>query len=131
MGELQPTGGSITRHPLMKIGYFSQHFVEHLTAPDTTVANRNEIITALSHFMDHLSVKGEIITEVDARTYLAGFGLKGKVTTDIPLTHLSGGQKVGSLIALLFLSYTNLSKVRLALALVVYHQPPLLLLDEV
>ncbi|CAK5275316.1 unnamed protein product [Mycena citricolor] len=108
MGTLKPTKGTVTRHPLLKIGYFSQHSVEELSAPS------DGVVTALSYFLDHFEAKGEKVTEQEARKCLGSFGLQGKIASDAPLTQLSGGQKV-----------------RLALALIVFHPPPLLLLDEV
>ncbi|KAI0343208.1 P-loop containing nucleoside triphosphate hydrolase protein [Trametopsis cervina] len=106
LGELVPTKGTIVRHPLMKIGYFSQHAVEELTGEFKQ--------TALSYFLDHFSRKGEQITEPDARRSLAGLGLAGRTISETPISALSGGQKV-----------------RLAFALIVHTRPSLLLLDEV
>lgn len=94
MGELHPTKGSITRHPLLKIGYFSQHSVEDLSIPPNSQSLAGTPITALSYFLDHFEQKGETVEEQDARSFLGGFGLKGKVASDTPLAHLSGGQKV-------------------------------------
>ena len=94
MGELHPTKGSITRHPLIKIGYFSQHSVEDLSISPNSQSLAGTPITALSYFMDHFEHNGERVEEQDARSFLGGFGLKGKVASDTPLAHLSGGQKV-------------------------------------
>ena len=47
------------RHPLMKIGYFSQHSVEELSVDMKQ--------TALSYFMDHFEGKGEKMTEGEAK----------------------------------------------------------------
>ncbi|KAJ7167528.1 P-loop containing nucleoside triphosphate hydrolase protein [Mycena filopes] len=106
MGSLKPTKGNIVRHPLLKIGYFSQHSVEELSAASAA--------TALSHFMVHFAAQGVSVVEQNARKCLGSFGLQGKIASDTPLAQLSGGQKV-----------------RLALALIVFVPPPLLLLDEV
>ncbi|KAF7332392.1 Iron complex transport system ATP-binding protein [Mycena kentingensis (nom. inval.)] len=111
MGTLKPTKGSITRHPLLKIGHFSQHSVEELSAPQPSIDGP---ITALSYFIRHFEQKGEKVAEQDARKCLGSFGLQGRIASDTPLIQLSGGQKV-----------------RLAIALIVYIPPPLLLLDEV
>ncbi|KAJ7734035.1 P-loop containing nucleoside triphosphate hydrolase protein [Mycena maculata] len=113
MGTLKPTKGTITRHPLLKIGYFSQHSVEELSSPPTRAASDGPV-TALSYFMEHFEAKGETVVEQDARKCLGSFGLQGKIASDTPLSQLSGGQKV-----------------RLAIALIVFIPPPLLLLDEV
>ncbi|KAJ7098765.1 P-loop containing nucleoside triphosphate hydrolase protein [Mycena belliarum] len=113
MGTLKPTKGNIVRHPLLKIGYFSQHSVEELSGP-LTRAESDDPVTALSYFMEYFAAKGETVVEQDARKCLGSFGLQGKIASDAPLSQLSGGQKV-----------------RLAIALIVYIPPPLLLLDEV
>nr|GAT52830.1 iron complex transport system ATP-binding protein [Mycena chlorophos] len=112
MGKLQPTKGTITRHPLLKIGYFSQHSVEELSAPQPSADGSP--VTALSYFLRHFADQGTQVPEQDARKCLGSFGLQGRTASDTLLTQLSGGQKV-----------------RLALALVVFIPPPLLLLDEV
>lgn len=88
MGTLKPTTGSVTRHPLLTIGYFSQHSVEELTIP---IVGAKSVPTALSYFMNHF---GDEVPEQDARACLGSFGLQGKVASDTPLTQLSGGQKV-------------------------------------
>ncbi|KAJ7126423.1 P-loop containing nucleoside triphosphate hydrolase protein [Mycena crocata] len=113
MGTLKPTKGAITRHPLLKIGYFSQHSVEELSGPATR-STSDRPVTALSYFIEYFEAKGETVVEQDARKCLGSFGLQGKIASDAPLTQLSGGQKV-----------------RLAIALIVFIPPPLLLLDEV
>ncbi|KAJ7068669.1 P-loop containing nucleoside triphosphate hydrolase protein [Mycena amicta] len=112
MGTLKPSTGAITRHPLLKIGYFSQHSVEELSAPQASASDAP--VTALSYFMRHFEERGEKVVEQDARKCLGSFGLQGRVASDTPLVQLSGGQKV-----------------RLAIALIVFIPPPLLLLDEV
>ncbi|SCV69181.1 BQ2448_2201 [Microbotryum intermedium] len=117
MGALKPTKGKIERHPLLKIGYFSQHSVEELTLAQKTQAlslSTGGPVTALSYFLDHFKAKGENVLEQEVRACLGSFGLQGKTASDTPLGQLSGGQLV-----------------RLAIALIVYHPPPLLLLDEV
>jgi ATP-binding cassette subfamily F protein 3 len=93
MGTLKPTKGAIVRHPLLKIGYFSQHSVEELSGP-LTRASSDGPVTALSYFMEHFAAKGETVVEQDARKCLGSFGLQGKIASDTPLSQLSGGQKV-------------------------------------
>jgi ATP-binding cassette subfamily F protein 3 len=108
-GALPCSKGTITRHPQLTIGHFNQHSVEALSAlPDASTA------TALTHFTQHFAAKGEVVEEQDARACLGAVGLQGGTAAQIPIAALSGGQKV-----------------RLALALVVYKPPQLLLLDEV
>ncbi|KAK7062089.1 iron complex transport system ATP-binding protein [Favolaschia claudopus] len=113
MGTLKPTKGNIVRHPLLKIGYYGQHSVEELSGSQAQSA-LGRPVTALSYFMEHFEAKGEKVVEQDARKCLGSFGLQGKIASDTPLAQLSGGQKV-----------------RLAIALIVFIPPPLLLLDEV
>ncbi|SCZ97244.1 BZ3500_MvSof-1268-A1-R1_Chr4-2g07084 [Microbotryum saponariae] len=117
MGELKPTKGKIERHTSLKIGYFSQHSVEELTLAQKTQGlslSTGGPMTALSYFLDHFKAKGETVLEQEVRACLGSFGLQGKTASDTPLGQLSGGQLV-----------------RLAIALIIYHPPPLLLLDEV
>ncbi|BGO96387.1 iron complex transport system ATP-binding protein [Rhodosporidium toruloides NP11] [Rhodotorula toruloides] len=112
VGEFVPTKGKLVRHPQLRIGYFSQHSVENLTLKTTSA--QGGPVTALSHFLEHFEAEGEKVLESEARACLGSFGLKGEIASDTPLSQLSGGQKV-----------------RLALALIVFRPPPLLLLDEV
>ncbi|KAI5831119.1 P-loop containing nucleoside triphosphate hydrolase protein, partial [Schizophyllum commune Tattone D] len=108
VGELQPTRGEVTRHPRLALGYYSQHSVEQLTG------SKMEKKSALQHFMEEMRAAHNIdVDEQTSRAFLGSFGLHGKTAT-IPVGMLSGGQKV-----------------RLALALLVYPAPHLLVLDEV
>lgn len=104
---LQVTKGTITTHPKARIGYYSQHAVEELEVLGKENAER----TALSHLGE---TAGSEYTEQDLRSILANLGLKGNIVSDVPLALLSGGQRV-----------------RLALALVLFDSPHLLVLDEV
>jgi ATP-binding cassette, subfamily F, member 3 len=106
-GQASPKTGSITSHPRLRITKFSQHIVEELD--DLTRSQPNA--TALSHLMAHAPGS----SEKDTRSVLGSLGLQGSVASDIPLSGLSGGQKV-----------------RLAFAKLVHPVPPhLLILDEV
>lgn len=87
LGELSPTTGTIVRHPLLKIGYFSQHSVEEFSSVEKHV-------TALEYFLDHFDRKGDKVPEPEARACLGTFGLGGKIASDTPVIMLSGGQKV-------------------------------------
>lgn len=91
MGHLTPSKGTIVRHPLLKIGYFSQHSVEDLTVSRSLT---DRPFTALSYSLDHFDRKGEKVVEQDVRSCLGSFGLHGKTASDTPLSQLSGGQKV-------------------------------------
>lgn len=91
LGELQPTAGTITRHPTMKVGYFSQMAVEDLSAlPDDGPTPS----TPLSHFIAHFAKKGVTVEERVARGFLGGLGLPGRLSSHTPVKALSGGQKV-------------------------------------
>jgi ATP-binding cassette, subfamily F, member 3 len=107
LGSLKPTAGAIVRHPLLKIGYFSQHSVEELTsAPPSSISPLSGVpvaTTALSYFMWKMGEQGIKVEERDARACLGSFGLQGRIASDTPLKALSGGQKVRRE----FISYTN------------------------
>ncbi|KAJ7600806.1 P-loop containing nucleoside triphosphate hydrolase protein [Mycena floridula] len=108
IGSLKPSQGTIERHPRASLGYYAQHSVEELC--EKQVAS----LPALQYMLEKLTALGTVeINESMARACLGSFGLHGKTVT-VPLGNLSGGQKV-----------------RLALALVVYPAPDLLVLDEV
>ncbi|KAF9491905.1 P-loop containing nucleoside triphosphate hydrolase protein [Pleurotus eryngii] len=108
MGEVSPSKGVIVRHPSLKIGYFTQHSVEELSNESLKTT------TALKYFLDHFDKFGDPVQDPEARACLGTLGLSGKVASDTPLAALSGGQKV-----------------RLAIALIIFRPPTLLLLDEI
>lgn len=103
-GQLPPSSGSIERHPTATIGFYSQHLSEDLSSVEDT---------ALQHFAKCLAEKDRKADEQTIRRSLAAFGLQGKTVSATPVKSLSGGQKV-----------------RLAMALVAFWQPSLLILDE-
>jgi ATPase subunit of ABC transporter with duplicated ATPase domains len=82
LGELQPTSGTITRHPTMKIGHFSQMSVEELSA---LTEEGDAPVTALTHFMAYFAKRGE-----GAGGGRAGCG---RLIWHTPVKALSGGQK--------------------------------------
>ena len=102
-----PTKGVITRHTRASFGLYSQQAVEELNE----IAIESPTLTALTHLM---YVAGPEMLEKDARGLLSSVGLSGRVTSDVPIQLLSGGQKV-----------------RLALAKLFWKPPHLLILDEV
>jgi ATP-binding cassette subfamily F protein 3 len=88
--------GILTHHPMARIGYFSQVAVEKLPEEQTML----ELLGG---------------DEQEARVALAAMGLSGRTVSDLPISRLSGGQKV-----------------RAALTRILYpHTPHLLVLDEV
>lgn len=106
-GDPRPSKGSITVHSKARFACYSQHAVEELE----TVGRQDPRRTALSHLMQLDGWKGD---EQAARGTLAKLGLRGNTVTDIPLSALSGGQRV-----------------RVGLAEVFFNSPHLLVLDEV
>jgi ATPase subunit of ABC transporter with duplicated ATPase domains len=103
----KPTSGIATRHPRLRMGYYSQHAVEDLQA----LGRSNTELTALSLLTK--DVEGEL-DEGEIRGLLGSLGLPGRTASDVPLTKLSGGQLV-----------------RLALARLLWQTPQLLILDEI
>ncbi|KAF9030711.1 P-loop containing nucleoside triphosphate hydrolase protein [Hymenopellis radicata] len=83
LGVLKPSSGTVTLHPRARVVHFTQHEVEKLTALPAEM-------TALSHVM----AAHPDLSESAARKVLGSLGLSGRVVTDVPLVHLSGGQKV-------------------------------------
>ncbi|KAI1119702.1 putative ABC transporter [Nemania abortiva] len=104
---IQPTKGAVSRHPRVRIGYYSQLVVEDLRA--SGMKNPDE--TALSTLA---AAAGDAMDESDMRGLLASFHLVGQQASHVPLAKLSGGQLV-----------------RVALACIVWDHPHLLVLDEV
>lgn len=89
----EPVGtrtGTITRHPKATVGYFSQSAVEDLQE----LGRREGGATALSVLLK--SADGGL-SEQGARALLGALGLQGRTASDVPLSLLSGGQKVHGL----------------------------------
>ncbi|KAG9575748.1 ABC transporter ATP-binding protein uup-1, partial [Aureobasidium melanogenum] len=107
MSSRAPYKGNITRHARAKTGLYSQQAVEELQ----NIASAEPRLTALTHL---LGFTNGTLSEQEARGILSSLGLAGKVASDVPISLLSGGQKV-----------------RLALAKVLWDPPHLLILDEV
>lgn len=100
-GELKPTLGEVKSHHRLRIGYFSQHTVDQLALHLTPLQQ-----LALSH----PDVK---ISETEARSHFGSVGISGEPVTR-PIKTLSGGQRN-----------------RVALGLITFHRPHVLLLDEI
>ncbi|KZV85529.1 P-loop containing nucleoside triphosphate hydrolase protein [Exidia glandulosa HHB12029] len=106
-GGLKPNAGKVEHHSRLRFGFYDQHSVETLSAPEC--AKR----PAVEYFIETLKKERNLdVDEPRARAFLGSFGLGKKATS--PISILSGGQKV-----------------RLALALVVFPAPDCLILDEV
>lgn len=84
---LKPAGGTVTRHPRVKVQCFSQHAVEALEQKGAT----NGELTALKEMLELTA--GEM-NEQEVRGLLGGLGLPGRTASDVPIAALSGGQKV-------------------------------------
>lgn len=100
-----PASGTITKHPQLKLGYYSQHAVEDLqqhAEPTSTALSLMTQQVASAH------------SEGEIRGLLSSLGLPGRTASDVPISKLSGGQLV-----------------RLALAGVIWDSPNLLVLDEI
>ncbi|CZS74149.1 unnamed protein product [Fusarium graminearum] len=93
--ETRPTAGTLTTHPRLKLGYYSQHAVEALQ----TLGRSEPTLTALALLTRE--VEGEL-TEGDIRGLLGQLGLPGRIASDVPLCKLSGGQVVRCELARLF-----------------------------
>ncbi|CUS15497.1 unnamed protein product [Tuber aestivum] len=89
--------GTLTHHPKSLIGYFSQAAIDSLPQDQATTT---------------LSLLGG--DEHEARGVLSSLGLVGATVSELPVSRLSGGQKV-----------------RVALAQILHPPPHLLVLDEV
>ncbi|KAJ1722735.1 hypothetical protein LPJ53_002872 [Coemansia erecta] len=99
-GDLTPTKGTVEHHSRLRIGHYTQHFVDELSG---------EQDSGLALLMrEHPSVK-----EGEIRKWLGSFELSGSLATR-PVHTLSGGQRA-----------------RMAMAIMLYSNPHLLLLDEV
>lgn len=105
--EAKPTSGTVTTHPRLKLGYYSQHAVDALQE----IGRDDPSLTALSLLTKE--VAGEL-DEGQLRGVLGSLGLPGRIASDIPLGKLSGGQLV-----------------RCELARLLWRRPHCLILDEV
>ncbi|TGO50312.1 hypothetical protein BCON_0186g00050 [Botryotinia convoluta] len=103
----KPTKGTLTKHPRLRLAYYSQNSVEDLQVLSYSTPE----LTALSLLTSDIS---GVLSEQEIRGILNGLGLQGRIVSDVPIGKLSGGQLV-----------------RLALARLVWKEPQLLVLDEV
>lgn len=100
-GELRPTVGEVKQHHRLRIGYFSQHTVDQLDVK----------LSALQQLTKYYP--DVVITDGEARSHFGSCGISGDPVTR-PIRTLSGGQRN-----------------RVALALITFHRPHVLLLDEI
>lgn len=107
VGESSPSSGAATTHPRLKMGYYSQHAAEALQA----LGRADPSLTALALLSREV---GDALDEGQTRGLLGSVGLPGRLSSDVPVSKLSGGQLV-----------------RLELARVFWRRPQCLVLDEV
>lgn len=86
-GQLAPTKGKVVRHAQLRIGFFTQHAVEELSAE----GRASKDWTALRYLEEEAE---QPRTEQELRALLGALGLKGSIVSHAPLSALSGGQKV-------------------------------------
>ncbi|KAF8160021.1 P-loop containing nucleoside triphosphate hydrolase protein [Crassisporium funariophilum] len=103
-GDLEPISGEVNKHHRLRrlrIGYFSQHTVDQLELSLTPIQQ----LAA--------SYPDIVLSEGEARAHFGSCGISGEPVRR-PIRTLSGGQRN-----------------RVALALVTFHRPHVLLLDEI
>ncbi|KAJ2727042.1 hypothetical protein GGI07_000160 [Coemansia sp. Benny D115] len=99
-GDLSPTKGTVEQQARLRIGHYTQHFVDELSGVQDS---------GLAILMrDHPTIK-----EGEIRKWLGSFELSGSLATR-PVFMLSGGQRA-----------------RMAMAIMLFSNPHILLLDEV
>ncbi|KAG5919414.1 hypothetical protein E4U42_006528 [Claviceps africana] len=105
--EIGPTTGTVTTHPRLRLGYYSQHAVEAIQS----IGKEEPGLTALGLLTREVQ---DELNEGDIRGLLGELGLTGRIASDIPVSKLSGGQLV-----------------RCELARILWRRPHCLILDEV
>ncbi|EKM81393.1 hypothetical protein AGABI1DRAFT_72319 [Agaricus bisporus var. burnettii JB137-S8] len=100
-GELKPTTGEVKKHHRLRIGYFSQHTVDQL---ELSLTPLEQLVKTYADV---------VLTENEARSHFGSCGIGGEAVAR-PIRTLSGGQRN-----------------RVALALITFHRPHVLLLDEI
>ncbi|KAL1406643.1 hypothetical protein Q8F55_008349 [Vanrija albida] len=108
-GGLAPTHGTVERQPRLRIGHYTQHFVDELSGESGPALAL--LMTRAVAF--HAEFGLDPPKEGDLRRWLGSFQVSGDLATR-PVHTLSGGQRA-----------------RLAMALMLYDQPHMLLLDEI
>lgn len=110
-GSLKPTHGRVERQSRLKIGHYTQHFVDELSAvKESAIALLADHARKVDTGADGIPIEPK---EGDLRRWLGSFELSGALATR-PVYTLSGGQRA-----------------RLAMAVMLYEKPHMLLLDEI
>jgi ATP-binding cassette subfamily F protein 3 len=77
-GRLAPFSGTVTRHPRLRVGFFTQHQIDDMRAGESAY--------------DHLAAAAPGLTPEQVRTRLGGFGF-GQDKALVPVGDLSGGER--------------------------------------
>ncbi|KAL5090596.1 hypothetical protein Trisim1_004221 [Trichoderma cf. simile WF8] len=93
--EASPTSGTLTTHPRLRMGYYSQHAVEELKA----IGRAEHGLTSLALLTKEVD---GALNEGEIRGLLGTLGLPGRLASDVPISKLSGGQLVRCQLARLF-----------------------------
>lgn len=89
-GIAKPLKGSVTHHPRLKFGYYSQLAVEELRSAGAVDPSK----TALSVLTAEV---GDAMDEGERRALLGSFHLAGRIATEVPIAKLCGGQLVSTI----------------------------------
>ncbi|KAM0258090.1 hypothetical protein ACHAQJ_003995 [Trichoderma viride] len=93
--ESSPSSGTVTAHPRLRLGYYSQHAVEELKA----IGRAEHGLTSLALLVREVD---GALNEGEVRGLLGTLGLPGRLASDVPISKLSGGQLVRCQLARLF-----------------------------
>lgn len=93
--ESAPSSGTVTAHPRLRLGYYSQHAVEELKS----IGRTEQGITSLALLTKEVD---GALNEGEIRGLLGTLGLPGRLASDVPISKLSGGQLVRCQLARLF-----------------------------
>ena len=85
--QVKPTKGTVSRHPRLKLGYYSQDAIETLRAEGLA----DPSMTALTKLG---AETGGDLDEGEIRGLLSCLNLSGSVVSHTPVSKLSGGQLV-------------------------------------
>ncbi|EFI26724.1 hypothetical protein CC1G_15647 [Coprinopsis cinerea okayama7 len=139
-GVLEPTEGEVRRHHRVRVGYFSQHTIEQLDGEVSAVE-------ALKRMYDPPSVSASALASTSTTSTPSSIGLglglgpssysSSSFTLEAPLTHqqarahFSSMGISGSAVTQPIKTLSGGQRNRVALGLVTFHQPHVLLLDEI
>ena len=87
VGSMDSSQAKVSRHPRLRLGYYSQHSVEELHE----VGRSDPRLTALALILR--DAEGSL-DEGEVRGLLGSLGLPGRTASDVPVSQLSGGQLV-------------------------------------